>query len=114
MPSRSSSPTRTGATNRSSRSSDCANRRDKIMLRVLLVVVLLFGAVSPAFAEYPERPVTAICGYPAGGLADLVLRAVVEGMKKKFPKGLAVVNRPGAGGSIGASEMAQAKPDGYT
>ncbi len=43
-----------------------------------------------------------------------MLRAVVEGMKKKFPKGLAVVNRPGAGGSIGASEMAQAKPDGYT
>jgi tripartite-type tricarboxylate transporter receptor subunit TctC len=84
------------------------------MLRALLVVAVVFGAVSPAFAEYPERPVTAICGYPAGGLADLVLRAVVEGMKKKFPKGLAVVNRPGAGGSIGASEMAQAKPDGYT
>jgi tripartite-type tricarboxylate transporter receptor subunit TctC len=68
----------------------------------------------PARAEYPERPVTAIVGYPAGGLADLVLRAMVEGMKKKFPRGIAVVNRPGAGGSIGASEMTQAKPDGYT
>lgn len=81
---------------------------------VLLVPVLLLALVAPAAAEYPDRPVTAIVGYPAGGLADLVLRAVVEGMKKRFPKGIAVVNRPGAGGSIGASEMAQAKPDGYT
>jgi len=84
------------------------------MMRFLLVAVLLFGTATPAFAEYPERPVTAISGFPAGGLNDVVLRAVVEGMKKKFPKGIAVVNRPGAGGSIAASEMAQAKPDGYT
>jgi tripartite-type tricarboxylate transporter receptor subunit TctC len=89
------------------------------MTRVLwigfpLIAVLLLGTVAPAAAAYPERPVTALVGYPAGGLADVVLRALVEGMKKKFPKGIAVVNRPGAGGSIGASEMAQAKPDGYT
>ena len=84
------------------------------MIRSVLALALVLGIAVPAAAEYPDRPVTAIVGYPAGGLADLVLRATVEGMKKKFPKGIAVVNRPGAGGSIGASEMSQAKPDGYT
>jgi tripartite-type tricarboxylate transporter receptor subunit TctC len=83
------------------------------MLRALLALVLLVTAASPA-AAYPDRPTTAIVGYPAGGLADVVLRAMVEHMKKRYPKGLGVVNRPGAGGSIGASEIIQAKPDGYT
>jgi tripartite-type tricarboxylate transporter receptor subunit TctC len=81
-----------------------------------LALALVFALVpAVAFgASFPERPVTAIVGYPAGGLADVTLRAMVEGMKKKFPKGIAVVNRPGAGGSIGASEVIQSKPDGYT
>ena len=61
-----------------------------------------------------DRPVTAIVGFPAGGLADVVLRAVAEGMKKKFPRGLAVVNRSGAGGTIGASEIVTSKPDDNT
>jgi tripartite-type tricarboxylate transporter receptor subunit TctC len=84
------------------------------MIRPVLIALLLLSLAVPAAAQYPDRPVTAIVGYPAGGLADVVLRALVEGMKKRFPKGLAVVNRSGAGGSIGASEMTQAKPDGYT
>ena len=79
---------------------------------VLLISVACALAV-PVWAEYPDRPVTAIVG-PAGGLADVVLRAVAEGMKKKFPRGLAVVNRSGAGGTIGASEIVTSKPDGNT
>jgi putative tricarboxylic transport membrane protein len=83
------------------------------MITVILLVTVLIAAAVPASAQpYPDRPVTAIVGYPAGGLADVVLRALVEGMKKQFPKGLGVVNRPSAGGSIGASEVVQAKPDG--
>jgi tripartite-type tricarboxylate transporter receptor subunit TctC len=86
------------------------------MIRLVVLVALLLGAaVIPAAAQQPpDRPVTAIVGSPAGGLADIVLRAMVEGMKKKYPKGIGVVNRPGAGGSIGASEAVQAKPDGFT
>jgi tripartite-type tricarboxylate transporter receptor subunit TctC len=84
------------------------------MARLLAAVLFACLATAvPAAAEYPERPVTAIVGYPAGGLADVTLRAVAEGVKKKFPKGLAVVNRPGAGGSIGASEVIGSRPDGY-
>jgi tripartite-type tricarboxylate transporter receptor subunit TctC len=82
---------------------------------LILVLAILIGSPVPAAAQqYPDRPVTALVGYPAGGLADVVLRALVDHMKKKYPKGLAVVNRPGAGGSIGSSEAVQAKPDGYT
>lgn len=83
------------------------------MIRLLVALLVVFASVVPAAAQYPDRPVTAIVGYPAGGLADVTLRAMVEGMKKKFPKGLAVVNRPGAGGSIGASEVIRSKADGY-
>jgi tripartite-type tricarboxylate transporter receptor subunit TctC len=80
----------------------------------MMAAVFFFVAVGPAAAEYPERPVTVINPFPAGGLSDLTARAVVEGMKKNFPKGIAVVNRPGGGGSIGVSELVAAAPDGYT
>ena len=80
----------------------------------VMIIAALALAPLPAAAQYPERPVTCLVGYPAGGLADVVARAIVENMKKKFPKGLVVVNRPGAGGSIGSSEATQAKPDGHT
>jgi len=82
------------------------------MMRSGVVGVVLLSIAcalaAPARAEYPDRPTNAIVGFPAGGLADVVLRAVVEGMKKKFPKGLAVVNRSGAGGTIGATEIISA------
>jgi tripartite-type tricarboxylate transporter receptor subunit TctC len=80
----------------------------------LLIVVLVVGAVVPAAAEYPERPLTIVAAYPAGGMVDVVARPLADGMKKKFPKGVAVLNRPGGGGSVGMAEVAQAKPDGYT
>jgi len=69
---------------------------------------------GPAGAAYPERPVTLICPFPAGGAMDVVARNLAEGLKRHFPKPVAVVNRPGAAGTIGNSEVVQAKPDGYT
>jgi len=58
--------------------------------------------------------VTFICGFPAGGAMDMTARAITEAVKKFFPKSMVVVNRPGAAGTIGAAEIIQAKPDGYT
>jgi len=87
------------------------------MNRWVLPFILVFGLLSTplsAIAEYPDRPVTVINPFPAGGLSDLVARAIVAGVKRSFPKGIAVVNRPGAGGSIGMSEVVAANPDGYT
>jgi tripartite-type tricarboxylate transporter receptor subunit TctC len=84
------------------------------MLRVLLLVALVLVAALPAAAQYPERPLTIVAAYPAGGMVDIVARPMAESMKKKFPKGVAVLNRPGGGGSVGLAEVVQAKPDGYT
>ena len=82
------------------------------------LIVLLLASASVAVggpaAAYPERAVTLICPFPAGGAMDIVARNLVEAMKRHFPKPVAVVNRPGAAGTIGNSEVVQAKPDGYT
>jgi len=80
----------------------------------LASTLTVLAIASPARAEYPERPLTIVQGYPAGGMVDIVLRSLAESMKKKFPKGIGLVNRPGAGGSIGAAEGITARPDGYT
>ena len=85
------------------------------MLRIISITLLLLTAAPwPAAAEYPERQLTILTGYPPGGMIDIVSRALSEGMKKKFPKGIAIVTRPGAGGSLAVAELVQAKPDGYT
>jgi len=79
-----------------------------------LALAALFVFALPAAAQYPDRPVTMLAGYPPGGLVDVVARLVADGMKAKFPKGLNVVNRPGAAGSVAVAEMARSAPDGYT
>jgi tripartite-type tricarboxylate transporter receptor subunit TctC len=85
------------------------------MLRVSLIGILLLACAAPAAAQYPaERPLTILAGYPAGGMVDIVARLLAEGMKAKFPKGIVVANRTGAGGAVAAAEVATGKPDGYT
>jgi len=84
------------------------------MHRAVLIAALVLISALPAAAEYPERPLTMIAAYPAGGMVDIVARPMADLMKKKFPKGVAVLNRPGGGGSVGTAEAVQAKPDGYT
>src|SRR3989442_14154361 len=82
------------------------------MIRIALLALLAFS--FPAAAQYPERPVTLLAGYPPGGLGDVVPRLVAEGMKAKFPKGIAVVNRPGAAGSVAGAEKARSPPHAFT
>lgn len=85
------------------------------MLRIGLIGLLLLGVALPAAAQYPsERSLTILAGYPAGGLVDIVARVLAEGMKSKFPKGVVVVNRPGAAGSVAVVEVVRGRPDGYT
>jgi tripartite-type tricarboxylate transporter receptor subunit TctC len=81
-------------------------------MRIAVLALMLFAI--PAAAQYPDKPVTLLAGYPPGGLVDVVSRLVAEGMKAKFPKGLNVVNRPGAAGSVAVAELARSAPDGYT
>jgi len=81
---------------------------------LLLLVTAFLSPIEAVAAAYPERPVTMICPFPAGGAMDIVARNLVEALKRHFPKPVAVVNRPGAAGTIGNAEVVQARPDGYT
>src|SRR5260221_449114 len=82
---------------------------------VRVVVFALFAlAALPCAAQYPDRNVTFLANFPPGGLVDIVTRVIADGMKPKFPHGITVVNKPGAGGAVGVTDLIQAKPDGYT
>jgi len=83
------------------------------MVRIALLALLALASL-PCAAQYPDRPLTMLAGFPPGGLVDLVTRVLAEGMKPKFPKGITVVNKAGAGGAVAVSELVQARPDGYT
>ena len=77
------------------------------------LILACTASVAQAQGNYPTRLVTAVVGYPPGGAADLVMRQLAVLMEPKFPAGLVVMNRPGAGGSTAVTGIFQSKPDGY-
>ncbi len=74
-------------------------------------VALPFTARAQAF---PSRPIRYICPWPAGGSTDGVIRALAESAGKALGQQIIVDNKPGAAGLLGANELVNAKPDGYT
>ena len=84
--------------------------------RTLWLGSLLLGAATWASAQgvFPSRAITMIVPFPPGGLADLVARPVAEAMSRDLGQPVVIENRAGAGGGIGMSVAAKAKPDGYT
>src|SRR6267378_2995715 len=83
-----------------------------------LARTLALGLVLPLSAmaqEFPSRPITLICPWPAGGSTDTHLRRFAEIAAKYVGQPVLIENRPGGGGTIGPGHVAQtAKPDGYT
>ncbi len=80
-----------------------------------LGVSLISGYGAAAQAQtYPDRPIRLIAPFPAGGLADVLARAVGDEMSKTLGQPVIVENRAGAGGNIGAEAVARSAPDGYT
>src|SRR5688572_14895546 len=81
---------------------------------VLAFVGLLF--TFNVFAAYPERPITILVAYSAGGGTDLVARAIAPYIEKYLGGGakMLIVDRAGAGGEIGFAALSSAPPDGYT
>jgi tripartite-type tricarboxylate transporter receptor subunit TctC len=65
-------------------------------------------------AGYPERPVTVIVPFAAGGNTDAFARLVGQELEKAFGQQMVVENKAGAGGNLGAGQLARAEPDGYT
>jgi tripartite-type tricarboxylate transporter receptor subunit TctC len=77
----------------------------------LLALALLS---APAAAQYPNRPITVIVPFAAGGPTDVVTRLVGDHMSRTLGQTIVVENVGGAGGTIGMTRAAQAQPDGYT
>ena len=72
-------------------------------------------AASPAFAAYPEKPVTLVVPFAAGGPTDKVARDLGEVLRKGLNgQTVLIENVGGAGGTLGAAKVAKAAPDGYT
>jgi tripartite-type tricarboxylate transporter receptor subunit TctC len=72
-------------------------------------------AQTPASADgYPERPVTVVVPWPAGGFTDRLGRMMAEKMSASLGKPVVVENRPGASAGIGSEHVMRAAPDGYT
>ena len=86
------------------------------MRRLCTAVTFAFAALSgaAAHAAYPERPITVLVPFPAGGINDTIARPVLQKMGEALSANIVVENRPGASGMIGSSQAARAKPDGYT
>jgi tripartite-type tricarboxylate transporter receptor subunit TctC len=85
------------------------------MPRLLLAVLAVaFAAVPAAAQDYPNRPITLVVPYAAGGGNDLLARIVGEKMSKTLGQQVVIENRPGAGGSTATRAVARSAPDGYT
>jgi tripartite-type tricarboxylate transporter receptor subunit TctC len=83
---------------------------------VLAVMTLAVASLTSVWAAYPEQPIKVIVAYAPGGGTDIIARTAAQFVAKHLGPNasLVVVNRPGAGGAIGFSELAKAAPDGYT
>lgn len=83
-------------------------------LQSTLALTALFLSFGIHANTYPERPITLMVPWPAGGIVDAVARDLAQGMSLKLGQRIVVENRPGAGGTIGTEIVARAQPDGYT
>jgi tripartite-type tricarboxylate transporter receptor subunit TctC len=79
----------------------------------LLGCLALLGT-APAAAAFPERPISLVVPFPAGGSTDLVARVIAERMSTSLGQQVVVENKGGAGGNLGSAQVAKAEPDGYT
>lgn len=83
------------------------------LFQALFAAGFALGAAA-AHAEYPERPVTIVVPFPAGGPSDKIARDVAEAMHKTLKQTVIVDNTAGAGGTIGTARVSHSAADGYT
>ena len=89
-------------------------KRRPLLKSALTAALLLSATLVGAQGSWPTRAITMVVPFPPGGLADLVARPVAEAMSRELGQPVVIENRAGAGGGIGMSQVAKAKPDGYT
>ena len=84
------------------------------MFIACICCVFIIGLSTPVKAEYPDRPITIIVPWGAGGGTDTIIRIFAVGFEKEMGVPINVVNRTGGSGVVGHAAIASARPDGYT
>lgn len=85
----------------------------RLIARALLAIAAI-GVTTPALAAWPEKPISIVVPYAPGGTADALARVLAQHLGPRLKTSVVVVNKPGASGVIGQSEVARAPADGYT
>ncbi|KCV52047.1 tripartite tricarboxylate transporter substrate binding protein [Bordetella bronchiseptica] len=87
----------------------------KRLAHTLAALAATLAVAAPAAAaQWPENPLQMIVQFPPGSTTDAVARDIAMRLEKQIGQSVVVVNKPGAGGIVGVSNIARAKPDGYT
>lgn len=81
---------------------------------VLLATALSLATLPALAQDYPDRPITLIAPFAAGGTSDSLARTIAAELEAQLGQQVIVENQPGAGGTIGLAKVAKAEPDGYT
>ena len=84
------------------------------LFNTALAAALLVAGTTPSFAEYPDHAIQIVVPYTPGGTVDLLARALGPRLTAAWGQPVIILNRPGAGGSVGAEFAAKSAPDGYT
>ena len=82
--------------------------------QIAIAVAGVLIAANAAAQDYPSRAVNMVIPFPPGGNTDLMARALQPELAKALGQPVVVINKGGAGGTIGNIEVANARPDGYT
>jgi tripartite-type tricarboxylate transporter receptor subunit TctC len=92
-----------------------AKARTSLFFVLFILLSLTAGHAQDAdISKYPTRPITFIVAYSPGGTGDLTIRLMAKEAEKYLGQPIAVTNKTGGGGTVGAAAVATAKPDGYT
>ena len=84
-----------------------------MIIRIVFFYVLMLGAVS-AQNVYPDKPISLIQGFGAGGNSDTIARIIAPGLSRELGQQVIVDAKTGAGGNIASAAVAKSPPDGYT
>lgn len=83
-------------------------------IATLLLAACSFTAAAQSASNYPSAPVRIVVPFQAGGLTDILARAIAQHASQRLGQPFVVENKPGASGNIGADTVAKSKPDGLT